>query len=78
MPKKLYLISLTHEERNNLFAITSKGKFKARQINRAMILLNANEGLSDPQIMTDLNVGRPCIESIRKRYVSPDLLLRYS
>jgi transposase len=69
VPKKLYLISLADEERQSLLAMTSKGKVKARQMKRAMILLKANEGLSDPQIMTALNVSRPCVERIRKRYV---------
>jgi len=36
---------------------------------RAMILLKADEGLSEPQIMTALNVSRPCVERIRKRFV---------
>jgi len=36
---------------------------------RVMILLKADERLSDPQIMTALNVTRPCVERIRKRFV---------
>ena len=50
--------------------ITRKGSLKARQFKRAMILLKANEGLSDPQIMAVLNVSRPCVERIRKRFVA--------
>jgi transposase len=34
-----------------------------------MILLKANEGSSDPQIISALNVSRPCVERIRKRFV---------
>ena len=34
-----------------------------------MILLKANEGKSDPEIMAALNVSRPCVERIRKRFV---------
>lgn len=34
-----------------------------------MILLKADEGLSDPQIMAPLNVSRPCVERILKRFV---------
>jgi len=34
-----------------------------------MILLKTDEGLSDPQIMAALNVSRPCVERIRKRFV---------
>ena len=36
---------------------------------RAMILLKADEGMTDPQIMAALNVSRPCVERIRKRFV---------
>ena len=69
MPKKLYLINLNEEEQQTLLDMTRKGKIKARQMKRAMILLKANEGLSDPQIMSALNVSRPCVERIRKRFV---------
>jgi transposase len=69
MPKKLYMINLTDEERQSLVAMTRKGQIKARQMKRAMILLKANEGLSDPQIMSALGVSRPCVERIRKRFV---------
>jgi len=41
-----------------------------RKFKRAMILLKADEGLSDPQITAALNVSRPCVERIRKRFVS--------
>lgn len=70
MPKKKYLINLSDEERQALLAMTRKGKIKARQFKRAMILLKADEGLSDPEIMAALNVSRPCVERIRKRFVS--------
>ena len=69
MPKKLYLINLNEEEQQTLLDMTRKGRIKARQMKRAMILLKANEGLSDPQIMSALNVSRPCVERIRKRFV---------
>ena len=35
-----------------------------------MILLKADEVLSYPQIMAALNVNRPCVERIRKRFVA--------
>lgn len=70
MPKKKYLINLSDEERQALLAMTRKGKIKARQFKRAMILLKADEGLSDPEIIAALNVSRPCVERIRKRFVS--------
>ena len=47
MPEKLYCINLNDEEQQTLFEMTRKGKIKARQMKRAMILLKANEGLFD-------------------------------
>ena len=70
MPRKKYLINLSSEDRENLLQMTRKGMLKARQFKRAMILLKADEGLSDPQIMAALNVSRPCVERIRKRFVA--------
>lgn len=73
MAKKKYRITLSAEEQQQLEDLTRKGKAKAREFKRAMILLKANEGLSDPQIMAALNVSRPCVERIRKRYVTGGL-----
>lgn len=73
MPKKKYIINLTNEERETLLQMTRKGVSKARRMKRAMILLKASEGLSDPQIMAVLNVSRPCVERIRKRFFEDGL-----
>lgn len=73
MPRKKYIINLDSEEQQTLQEMTRKGKIKARQMKRAMILLKANEGLSDPKIMGALNVSRPCVERIRKRFVEGGL-----
>jgi hypothetical protein len=39
------------------------------EFKRAIILLKANERLTDREIMSDLNVSRLCVERIRKQYV---------
>jgi transposase len=70
MPRKKYLINLSDEDRDTLLQMTHKGTLKARKFKRAMILLKADEGLSDPQIMAALNVSRPCVERIRKRFIT--------
>lgn len=70
MPQKKYIINLSDEERNDLMQLTRKGTIKARQFKRAMVLLKANEGLSDPEIMAALNVSRPTVERTRRRFVS--------
>jgi transposase len=73
MPKKKYIINLTDDEHRSLVHMTGKGTIKARKFKRAMILLKANEGLSDPQIMDAVEVSRPTVERIRKRYVEGGL-----
>ena len=73
MPSKKYLINLSDEERQELSELTCKGELKARKFKRAMILLKANEGFSDPQIMAAVNVSRPCVERLRKRFVEGGL-----
>ena len=70
MPRKKYLINLADEERQTLLEMTHKGMLKARQFKRAMILLKADEGLSDPQIMAALNVSRPCVERVPQAFCS--------
>jgi len=69
MPQKKYLIDLSADERQTLKEMTRKGTLKARQFKRAMILLKADEGMSDPQIMAAIDVSRPTVERIRKRFV---------
>lgn len=73
MPRKKYLINLSSEERHELLELTRKGEVKARKFKRAMILLKADEGLTDPQIMAALNTSRPTVERIRKRFVEGGL-----
>ena len=73
MPRKKYLINLSTEEQLQLTELTRKGSVKARQFKRAMILLKADEGLTDVQIMVAINVSRPCVERIRKRFVEGGL-----
>jgi len=70
MPRKKYIINLSDEERTDLEHLTHKGTIKARQFKRVMILLKADEGLSDPEIMAALDVSRPTVERTRRRFVS--------
>jgi len=73
MPIKKYLINLNKEECRILEEMTRKGITKVRKFKRAMILLKANVGLSDPQIMDAVDVSRPTVERIRKRFVEGGL-----
>ena len=67
MPKKKYIVDLTDEERAELLALTAKGTVRARKMKRAQILLLADEGQTDVQIMSALKVSRPCVERVRQR-----------
>jgi transposase len=73
MARKKYIVSLSNEERETLREMTRKGDIKARKMKRAMILLKADEGMTDPQIMAALSISRPTAERIRKRFVTGGL-----
>jgi len=69
MPKKRFIVDLSASEREELLALTSKGTVRARKMKRAQILLKAADGWTDAAIMKALNVSRPCVERLRKRFV---------
>lgn len=73
MPKKRYIVDLTPDERNALLALTCKGEIRARKMKRAQILLKADQGATDTEIVAALGVSRPCVERIRKRFVEGGL-----
>lgn len=69
MPAKKYIVDLSEEERARLRELISKGKPGARKMKRAQILLKANEGLKDDEIVSALNTSRSTVERTRKRFV---------
>lgn len=73
MPKKIYKVSLTSAERNHLENLTSSGTEKVRKLNRARILLRADDGWKDADIAQALDVSRPTVERVRAQYVTGDL-----
>lgn len=73
MSAKKYIVKLKDEERQYLLEITSKGEINARTMKRAQILLKADEGMKDIDIMSVLNTSRPTVERIRKRFVQGNL-----
>jgi transposase len=73
MPAKKYLINLTNDEQQTLLKMTRKGSLQARKFKRAMILLKAQEGLTDAQTMAAVGVSRPTVERTRKRFVEGGL-----
>ena len=73
MPRKKYIVDLNAAERDELLALTRKGLVNARKMKRAQILLKAGTGLTDPEIIAALDVSRPCVERVRKRFVEGGL-----
>ena len=73
MPAKIYVVDLDTDERETLLALTRKGEISARKMMRALILLRADEGLTDREIVRALGTSRPTVERIRKRFVEGGL-----
>ena len=73
MPAKLYQVNLREEEQAELLALTSRGTLSARKMKRAQILIKANEGRKDREIITTLNTSRSTVERTRKRFVEGGL-----
>jgi transposase len=68
MPEKIYPIKLSEEERQQLQQYVKQGKKSARAINRARILLLADEQHTDEEITKVLGVNRTAIYRVRKEY----------
>jgi transposase len=68
MPKKIFSVQLSTEERQQLQSYIHHGQRSARSINRARILLLADAQCSDDEITTLLGVNRATVHRIRKSY----------
>jgi transposase len=73
MARKKYIVDLTAEERTVLEQLLQKGKSRARKLTRARILLQADEGLTDEEIATALEVAIATVERTRQRFVERSL-----
>jgi transposase len=73
MPKKIYIIDLTKEERTQLLEFIKSGKQSARKLNRARILLLADEGKADSKIAEALHTGTATVQRTRRRFVGGNL-----
>jgi transposase len=74
MPAKIYRVTLTTEEREELTALVSKGQGAVRRITRARILLMADEnradgGWKDADIAQALGVHQRTVERVRENCV---------
>lgn len=66
-------VKLEAKERKLLKELISKGKESARKLTRCRILLLADEGRSDTQIIQALGTARNTIREVRRRYVNEGL-----
>jgi transposase len=73
MPRKIYIVDLTNEERRQLLDFTKSGKHSARKLNRARILLLADEGKADGEIAEALHTGTATVARMRQRFVEGNL-----
>ena len=73
MPKKIYIVDLTEEERTYLLDFIKNGKQAARKFNRARILLLADEGKADSEIAEALHTGTATVQRTRQRFVADNL-----
>ncbi len=73
MPRKIYVVDLTEEERTCLLALIKSGEHSARKLNRARILLLADEGKTDQEIAEALHTSTPTVQRTRQRFVEGNL-----
>jgi hypothetical protein len=57
--KKVYVVDLTKEEKAKLLEVVGKGEARARKMNRAHILLLADEARTDKDIAEALHTTAP-------------------
>jgi len=73
MCRKKYIVELMDDERDTLLDLVKNGQTKARELNRAHILLLAAEGRSDPEIARALHTSESTVQRTRKRFVEGNL-----
>jgi putative transposase len=66
--KKLNIVHLNEQEREELRQYLRKGKSSARSLTRARILLLADDGRDDEEIAETLKVSKSTVSRIRTRY----------
>jgi transposase len=70
---KIYIVDLTEEEQARLLNIVKTGKRSSRKINRARILLLADEERTDREIAEVLHISVPTVQRTRQRFVEGNL-----
>jgi len=77
-PQKMYVVTLTAEERSGLQGLLSKKRTAARKQMHARILLKADvskgaEPLTDEQVAEAVETSRCTVERVRRRFVEDGL-----
>ncbi len=67
--EKLYVVELLDEQRWRLRDLIASGTWPTRMVNRAHILLLADEGAPDATIAASLHVSPATVARTRRRYV---------
>lgn len=70
---KKYIIDLTEVEKETLIELTRKGKPGARKVKRANILLLANQGKNDGEIVALLHTSPSTVMRTRRKFVESGL-----
>ncbi len=68
-----YKVELTQSERASLKEVTSKGRLSARKMKRALALLRADGGMSDPKIAEAISMSADTVARVRKRFAEEGL-----
>ena len=68
-----YKVELNESERTHLKQIASRGETSARKVKRALVLLKADEGMTDRDIASGLLISASTVGRVRTRFVKEEL-----
>ena len=68
-----YKVELNESERTHLKQIASRGETSARKVKRALVLLKADEGMTDRDIASGLLISASTVGRVRTRFVKEGL-----
>src|SRR5216683_2137794 len=68
-----YVVTLSSQERTELYLLLKGGKAQIRRIKRAQILVAADAGATDQQIATSVSVGTSTVFRTKRRFVEEGL-----
>lgn len=71
--QQAYVVKLNKKQREELATLSSKGQVKVRVYKRARVLVLADEGKCDQEIMEAVGVSNPTIKRVRKAFVKEGL-----